>query len=444
MLDALLRDPEIEALVDDAALLRAMVAVELALARVQARLGLIDAASAGRMQTALAGFAADPAAIAQGLRRSAVPVPALLAALRERLGPELAAGLHVGATSQDIVDTALVLQLRSALDLLESRLRQVMVALIALAEAHEATVMVARTRFQPALPTTFGLKVAGWLAPLSRHLGRLAELRPRLLAVQLGGAAGTLAALGDSGLEVMRALAAELDLGCPPAPWHNARDSMVELSAWLALVTGSLGKLGGDVLLLGQGEIGEVHEAAGGGSSTLPQKSNPIRAEALVTLARHNATALAGMAQAQLHLHERDGSAWQLEWLTLPDMLTGTGASLTLAEALLAGLDVDRARMRLNMDAGNGLILAEGLTFALARHMPRADAERLVRDACHAALGERRHLVDVLRERVDLPLAWDALAEPAGHLGAAPALQARIIEAARAALSAARISPDAG
>jgi 3-carboxy-cis,cis-muconate cycloisomerase len=444
MLDALLRDPGIEALLEDAALLRAMVEVELALARAQARLGLIDAEAAARLQAALDGYEPDPAAIDRGLRRSAVPVPALVDELRGRLGPELGSLVHLGATSQDIVDMALVVQLRRALDLMEERLRRTIEALIALAQAHERTVMIARTRFQPALPTTFGLKVAGWLDPLARHLERLAELRPRLLVVQLGGAAGTLAALGDRGLEVMQALATELELGCPAAPWHNARDSMVELAAWLTLVTGSLGKLGGDVLLLAQHEVGEVHEAAGGGSSTLPQKSNPIRAEALVTLARHNATSLSGMAQAQLHLHERDGSAWQLEWLTLPGMVVTTGASLTLAGELLAGLDVDPERMRLNMDAGHGLVLAEGLTFALARHMPRADAQRLVRDACHAAQGERRHLVDVLRQRVDLPLAWDALAEPANHLGAAPALQARIIAAARAALSASRSSPDAG
>jgi 3-carboxy-cis,cis-muconate cycloisomerase len=444
MLDALLRDQEIEALVDDAALVHAMVEVELALARVQARLGLIDADAAALMQAALDGYKPDLAAIDRGLRRSAVPVPALVEELRGRLGPELGSLVHLGATSQDIVDTALVLQLRRALDLLEQRLRSTIAALIALAEAHERTVMVARTRFQPALPTTFGLKVAGWLDPLARHLDRLAQLRPRLLVVQLGGAAGTLAALGNRGLEVMQGLAAELALKCPVAPWHAGRDGVVELAAWLALVTGSLGKLGCDVLLLAQHEVGEVREAAGGGSSTLPQKSNPIRAEALVTLARHNATALAGMAQAQPHAHERDGSAWQLEWLTLPDMLIGTGTSLDLARELLNALEVDCGRMRVNVDNGYGLILAEGMSVALARHMPRAEAQRLVREACLAAAGERRRLVDVLRERVDLPLAWDDLSEPESHLGAAPALQARILAAARAALATPRSPVDAG
>ena len=194
--------------------------------------------------------------------------------------------------------------------------------------------MVARTRFQQAIPTTFGLKVAGWLAPLLRHRQRLAELLPRLLVVQLGGAAGNLAALGDRGVEVMEDLARELGLACPPMPWHSQRDGLIELAGWLSLVTGSLGKLGQDVLLLAQNEVGEIREADGGGSSTMPQKSNPIRAEALVTLARSNATLVAGMHQAALHAHERDGAAWQLEWKILPDMVLAAGSALGHATAL--------------------------------------------------------------------------------------------------------------
>ncbi|MEZ5906016.1 MAG: lyase family protein [Geminicoccaceae bacterium] len=217
------------------------------------------------------------------MRGSAVPVPALLRQLRGELAPQLRPLLHLGATSQDIVDTALVLQLGTVLDLLAGRLRAVLEALLDLAGTHERTVMLARTRFQPALPTTFGVKVAGWLLPLARHLARLGELRPRLLVVQLGGAAGTLAPLGDCGTAVMDELALELGLASPPMPWHSQRDGLLELAAWLAQVAGLLGKLGTDVLLLAQGEVAEAREAAGGGSSTLPQKANPIRAEALVT-----------------------------------------------------------------------------------------------------------------------------------------------------------------
>jgi len=434
MLDALLRDPETEALVGDTALLAAMVEVELALARAQERCGLIEPGSAVRMTVALAGFQADQAAITQGLRRSAVPVPALVQGLRQKLGPELGSFVHLGATSQDIVDTALVLQLRTALALLEERLRRVVSALISLAERHERTVMPARTRFQQALPTTFGLKVAGWLAPLVRDLERLGELRPRLLVVQLGGAAGTLSAMGEGGPAVMAGLADELGLGCPVMPWHSQRDGLVELASWLVLVTGALGKLGTDILLLAQSEVGEVAEAEGGGSSTMPQKANPIRAEALVTLARQNASAVSGMAQALVHAQERDGSAWQLEWLALPGMLSATGAALGHGLTLARSIVVDADRMRANLDAGHGLALAEPMSFALARHMPRHEAQALVAAACKAVRAEGRHLAELLAERVTLPHDWRALADPANHLGAALELQARTLAAARDAL----------
>ena len=435
MLDALLRDPEIEALAGDAALVRAMVEVEVALARVQARCGLIEPDAGERIAAALEGFTPDLADIDDGLRRSAVPVPALLRQLRRQLGPELGSLVHLGATSQDIVDTALVLQLRRATARLEERLRLTIAALIELAERHERTVMLARTRFQQAVPTTFGLKVAGWLAPLVRHLERLAQLRPRLLVVQLGGAAGTLSAMGEKGPAVTAGLAEALGLGSFTLPWHNQRDGLVELASWLTLVTGSLGKLGVDVLLLAQSEVAELHEAEGGGSSTMPQKANPIRAEALVTLARHSATALASMAQAQVHAQERDGSAWQLEWLTLPGMLSATSAALGHGLTLAGSLEVDAGRMRANLEAGHGLALAEPMSFELARHMPRDAAQQLVAEACRTARAEGRQLVDILCERVALPLDWQHLGDPANHLGATAVLQARTLAAARQALA---------
>ena len=291
-----------------------MVTVEIALAAVEGRLGVIDAAAAAAIEASLTGFAPDLDDLTRGTAAAGVPVPALVAQLRRQVGGEAASFVHWGATSQDILDTALVLQLREALALLARRLDAVIAALARLADEHRATPIIGRTRFQQAVPTTFGLKVAGWLAPLLRHRERLAELTPRLLVVQLGGAAGNLVAIGEHGVEVMEALAAELELGCPAMQWHSQRDGFGELASWLTLVTGSLGKLGQDVLLLAQNEVGEVREAEGGGSSTMPQKSNPIRAEALVTLARRNATLVGGMHQAALHAHERDGAAWQLEW----------------------------------------------------------------------------------------------------------------------------------
>jgi 3-carboxy-cis,cis-muconate cycloisomerase len=435
MLDAHLRDAETEALLGDAALVAAMVEVEVAVARVQSRLGLIDAGAGEQIARALADFRPDLQAIAAGLRGAAVPVPALLEQLRDHLGPALGSLVHRGATSQDIVDTALILQLGKTLDLFEGRLRRLVTALIALAERHATTPMLARTRFQQALPTTFGLKVAGWLDPLARHLTRLEQLRPRLLIVQLGGAAGTLSAMGEEGPEVMKGLATELGLEAPTMPWHSQRDGLVELASWLALVTGTLGKLGTDVLLLAQNEVGELRQAVGGGSSTLPQKANPVLAEALVTLARQNATSLSAMAQAQLHAHERDGTAWQLEWLTLPVMVGSTAAALVLGLLLAETVVVEPQRMRANLEASRGLVLAEPLGFALACHMPREAAKRQLAEACREVEAGGGHLVDILRRNVDLPLDWEALADPTRHLGAAQALQARTLERARAVLA---------
>ena len=428
---ALLEDAEVAGLIDDRAQVRAMVRVEAALARVQGRLGVIPAASAGAIEAALQGFAPDLDDLAAGTRAAGVPVPALVAQLRravEQAAGEPAAGhIHFGATSQDIGDTALVLQLRLALDVLDGRLDALCRTLAGLADAHRATPMLARTRFQPAVPTTFGLKAAGWLAPLIRHRRRLEELRPRLLVVQFGGAAGNLAALGDRGVAVMEDLAAELDLDRPPLPWHGARDNLVELAGWLALVTGSLGKFGFDVLLLAQGEVGEVREAEDGGSSTMPQKANPVRAEALVTLARRNAGLIGTMHQAMLHAHERDGSAWALEWATLPEMLGGTGAALDHAARLAATMQVDTERMRSNLDATNGLVLAEAAAFALAEHVPRPEAQSLVKQACAAAVAENRGLIEVLRALSDAPIDWRRVEEEALNPPGAEALIRRVL-----------------
>ena len=361
-----------------------------------------------------------------------MPVPALVAQLRRQVGGEAASFVHWGATSQDILDTALVLQLREALALLERRLDAVIAALAGLADEHRATPIIGRTRFQQAVPTTFGLKVAGWLAPLLRHRERLTELTPRLLVVQLGGAAGNLVAIGEHGVAVMEALAAELELGCPAMQWHSQRDGFGELASWLTLVTGSLGKLGQDVLLLAQNEVGEVREAEGGGSSTMPQKSNPIRAEALVTLARRNATLVGGMHQAALHAHERDGAAWQLEWGILPDMVSGTAAALAHADALARTMVVDTGRMAAVLAATRGLPLAEAASFELAAHLPRAEAQKLVKAACAEVLATDRDLLAILAERApSLPIDWQEVRRRAEHPACAAMLIDRVLAEAR-------------
>ena len=427
MLLPLLVDAELDAVMGDVACAAAMVRVERALASVQGRLGVIDGADAERIAAALDGFTPDLDRLRQGTAEAGVPVPALVAQLRKAVGGDAGDRVHWGATSQDILDTAAVLQLRDALWIVEARLDAAIDGLAALAAKHRDTPLMARTRYQQAIPTVFGLKAAGWLAPLLRHRQRLAELRPRLLVVQFGGAAGNLAALGERGVAVMEGLALELDLGCPPMPWHSQRDGFAELGGWLALLTGSLGKLGQDVLLLAQNEVGEVREAEGGGSSTMPQKSNPVRAEALVTLARANAGRLADLHQAMLHAHERDGAAWVLEWAVLPAMVTAAGSALAHAARLATTLVVDAAAMRRTMDATLGLPLAEAASFALAAHMPRAEAQALVKAAAGDALASGRDLIELLAARSTAPVDWQRLRSEALRPACAGTLIDRVL-----------------
>jgi 3-carboxy-cis,cis-muconate cycloisomerase len=293
--------------------------------------------------------------------------------------------------------------------------------------------MAGRTHSQQALPITFGFKVAGWLAPLLRHRERLAEMRPRVLVVQFGGAVGTLAALGESGTQVQEALSAELQLNMPPIPWHTQRDNMAELASWLSLLSGSLAKIAQDVILLAQSEVGEVREtgeASRGGSSTMPQKHNPIVSELIITAARTNASLLASMHQAQIQEHERGTHGWQMEWLILPQMFTLTAAALDKALFLSQNLVVDEARMRENVAHSNGLMLAEAAGYALAKTSVRkSDANQLVKEACQVATKENRNLIDVIREKTDAPVDWMALREESTYLGSADAFINRVIQA---------------
>lgn len=424
---ALFADPEVAGAFSDSATLRAMLDVEAGLARVQGRLGIIPAGAAARIADVAAAFEANLAGIAAGTEKSGVPIIPLVEQLRAAVGGEAAGYVHWGATSQDIVDTGLVLRLRGVAGLLEGRILRLSGLLAKLADLHRGTAMAARTRSQQALPTSFGLKVAGWLSPLVDHAARLEEMRPRLLAVQFGGAVGTLAALGDRGIEAMEALGAELDLAVPAAPWHARRDGLSEFAGWLSLVTGSLGKMAQDLILLAQSEVAEVRPGAGGGSSTMPQKSNPVACEVMVTLARSNATLLSAMHQAAIQEHERGSPGWQLEWLTLPQMAVAAGAALNHAITVVETLEVDAARMRANLDASNGLILAEAASFALSAHMPRAEAQALVKDACRAVAKTGRPLMEILAGRTDAPVDWVAVADPANYLGTANALIDRIL-----------------
>jgi 3-carboxy-cis,cis-muconate cycloisomerase len=337
------------------------------------------------------------------------------------------------------MDTACVLQLRAATDLIKKRLGEITRHLSALADQHRRTVLAGRTHSQQALPITFGLKVAGWLAPLMRHAERLKEISPRLLVVQFGGAAGTLAALGDKGLAVTEELARELKLRVPVMPWHTQRDCIVEFAGWLSLVTGSLGKLAQDIILMAQsevGELGESAEAGRGGSSTMPQKSNPITSELILAAARTNASLLSALHHAQIQEHERGTHGWQVEWLALPQMIALTGGALKHGAYLAKNLQVDQIAMRANIARANDVILAEAAVFALAKAMPRPTAEELVKKACAVAVSENKPLIDIVEKLAGGAVQkgavdWQALAQPENYIGVTEKMIDQVLQQAK-------------
>lgn len=434
----LFTDEEVNALLCDTAYVRALVDVETALARAEAHVGVIPP-EAARQITKISSDKINLEALEKGTSRSGFPIIALVQEMRKAVDPEAAPYVHWGATTQDIMDTADVVQLRSAVDLFWRRIAQIVRELAELSNRHRITVMAARTHSQQALPVTFGQKVAGWLAPLVRHVDRLNEMLPRLLAVQFGAAVGTLAALGDKGVAVMEALAKELGLATPVMPWHAQRDCFVEFASWLSLVTGTLGKMAQDIILMAQTEVGELGESAEegrGGSSTMPQKSNPITSELILAAARMNAALLSAMHQAQIQEHERATHGWQMEWLTLPQMVILTGGALRHALYLVQNLQVDAVAMRANIERANDLILAEAAVFVLAKQIPRARAEELVKRACQVAVNQKQPLIKVVRmiaekEVPGVPIDWQALAQPENYLGESEKIIDRVLESAQ-------------
>jgi 3-carboxy-cis,cis-muconate cycloisomerase len=382
---ALFGDPETARLFSDTAEVRAMLLVEGALARVQGALGLIPAEAAAFIDRSAQEVQIDPAGLAAETGRNGVPVPALLAAFRkEAQAPGPMQYLHWGATSQDIMDTALALRLRPMLVLWEKRLDALLSRLADLAHAHAAQPMAARTYGQFATPTSFGTVVAGWGWPLLHWKAQFAAVRSAVLKVSLSGAAGTLSAMGPLGPQVRADLAAALGLADPGHSWHSDRSSVAQLAGFAAGLAGSLGKLGEDVLALSQSGLSEVR-SGGGGSSTMPQKQNPVEASALVALARH-VVGLAGLLQgSELHRQQRDGAAWFGEWLALPQLCLSMGRMLMLADEVVEGLRPDPDAMARLLEDGQGLIHAEALTFALAETLQRPEAAARVKALCDEA-----------------------------------------------------------
>ena len=427
----LFRSAEMATIFSDEQFVAYILDVEAALARAQGELGIISPAAADAITSAAQRLTPDFAALQAGTDKAGLPVIDLVRQLRAQVAHDHASYVHWGATTQDIMDTALVLQIRAGFVYIERELASTINNLAEMADRHRTTLMAGRTHSQQALPITFGLKVANWLAPLLRHRERLAELKQRALVVQFGGAAGTLASLGNDGLAVQNALAEELDLLSPIIPWHNQRDNLAELAGWLSLLSGILAKMAQDIILLAQSEVGEVRESADisrGGSSTMPQKNNPVISEVIIAAARTNASLLASMHQALIHEHERATHGWQLEWLTLPQMFGLTAAALDKAHFLSENLVINAARMRQNVAASNGLMLAEAISFALAEHMPRADAKKLVGNAVQIVLAEDRHLADVLQETVTAPVEWIRFRDESAFLGAAETFVERVLK----------------
>jgi len=427
---------EMRAVFSEDALLAAAVRAEVALAVAQGRTGVIPAEAAEAIARGASAEGLDREALKRETENVGYPVLGLVRQLAARLG-EPGKFLHWGATTQDIMDTAVVLQIRDALALVERDMEAVSAALARQAERHRDTPMPGRTHLQQALPVTFGYKAAVWLSMMQRHAERLGQLRPRVLVAQLGGAVGTLASLGDRGLAVQQEFAAELGLEAPAITWHVARDGLVETVGFLGLLTGTLGKIGFDVMLLMATEIGEVFEpfaAHRGGSSTMPQKRNPISSEILVA----NAKAVRGQAglmlDAMVQDLERGTGPWQVEWIAIPESFLLTGGALAHAKFMLDGLVVDADRMRANLGLTRGLIVAEAVMMGLAPHLGRQAAHDLVYEACRRAIGEDRALFEVLRANPTVAAVVDedrlrALTDPANYLGAAPAMVDRVLRA---------------
>ncbi|HTN66765.1 MAG TPA: 3-carboxy-cis,cis-muconate cycloisomerase [Burkholderiaceae bacterium] len=422
----------------DRAAIQRMLDFEAALARAEAAHGVIPAQAVAAIEAGCEAAHIDFEALTQAAATAgnlAIPLIQQLTAHVAKTDADAAKYVHWGATSQDVIDTGLLLQLRDALTHIDAELALLADALARLASTHRQAPMIGRTWMQHALPTTFGLKAAGWLDALLRHRQRLDELRPRLLALQFGGAAGTLASLGTRGLEVATTLATELDLELADTPWHTQRDRVAEVATVLGLLTGSLGKIARDLSLQTQTEVSEVAEPAApgrGGSSSMPHKRNPIACAATLAAAVRVPGLVATMLTAMVQEHERALGGWQAEWDTLPEIVQLTAGALQHMRQVTQGLTVDAERMRANLDMTHGLIMAEAVTLALAPKIGRMQAHQLVEQACHSAAASGRQLQEVLAEMPQvgaaLPVAeWQRLFDSAAYLGVADEFVERVL-----------------
>lgn len=424
----------VRAATSDQAWIQAMLDFEAALATAESRADVIPSEAAAAIGEACRAERFDAVAVGRAGRGTGNPASPLVSVLTEAVEGEAAGYVHWGATSQDVMDTAAMLVARRALEEIVAELDRVADACARLADEHRSTAMAARTLLQQALPTTFGFKAAGWLVSVVEARGRLAKIP---LPAELGGAAGTLASLGPEGPRVLALLAEELGLDEPVLPWHTSRGSVAELGSALALAAGALAKVALDVKLLAQTEVGEVAEAGGEGrgtSSTLPQKRNPVGSALAIACAhrvRGEASILLG---AMTQEHERAAGAWQAEWPALTDALAYTGGAAAAMREVLEGLEIRAERMRENVEATGGLILAEAVTTAIADRIGRSEAHRLVAAATQRAAESgrplREELVDDAEVREQLSIEEiDAALDPENYLGSADAFIDRALTA---------------
>ncbi len=396
--DPLLRTEPMRRVFSDRGRLQGILDFEVALARAEAAARVIPEAAAKTIASQCRAELFDIAAFAEASAaagNSAIPVIKELTRLVAAADASAAGYVHWGATSQDAMDTGLVLQMRQGLDLIERDARQLALALARLAANYKETPIVGRTWLQAAAPTTFGLKVAGWLDAVNRCRQRLHDLRPRALVLQFGGAVGTLAALGDNAERTTALLAQELNLEAAAVPWHAQRDRLVEVAAALGLLVGSLGKMARDIALMGQAEIAEVAEPAApgrGNSSSMPQKQNPVGCAVALAAATRVPALVSILLSAMPQEHERGLGGWHAEWETLPEIFLLSAGALFQMRHVIEGLHVDAERMRANLDATRGMVYAGAVSMALAAKIGRSAAHQLVERVCRRAADEGRHL----------------------------------------------------
>jgi 3-carboxy-cis,cis-muconate cycloisomerase len=438
LLAPMLSSAAMRAVCDDVACLQNMLDFEAALARAEAAAGVIPATAPDAITNACKAESFDLASLAEAATRSgnlAVPLVKALTANVAKLDADAARYVHWGATSQDVIDTAAMLGLRAGVDALLGDIDRAIAGFANQARLHRNTAVVARTWLQHALPMPFGLKLAEYAAALHRSRKRLLRMRSETLALQFGGAAGTLAALGDKGWQVAEGLAQQLKLPLPDAPWHTHRDRIAEAASVFAIIAGSCGKIARDVSLMMQTDVGEAFEPAGegrGGSSTMPHKRNPVAAATALAAATMAPNLAATIFAAQVQDHERSAGPWHAEWPTLPTLLLVTSGALAAIVDIAEGLEVDVARMRANLDATHGLIMAEAVAMQLAEKIGKSDAHHLIEAASKKAVTGKKHLRDVISAdpKIAAQLGDDKIArlfEPMAYQGASQALIDRLL-----------------